>query len=196
MFFTRASLVVQTVKNPPVVQQTRVPSLGQEYPLEREWLPSPIFLAGEFHGQRSLIGYSPWGHRESDTIKQQAHKYKYIDNSAYDFRGFASPWGSSSFLQGEAKKHPLAGPLLGPTPPRLHDHPGPAYQAASISQWDRGGASSERGWYMWSLFSYLSGGWVYIFIHTHIPLFWRQPESPIRHSGTYRFILFLFLAHL
>ena len=78
-------------KEPPVVQQTRVPSLGQEYPLEREWLPSPIFLAGEFHGQRSLIGYSPWGHRESDTIKQQAHKYKYIDNSAYDFRGFASP---------------------------------------------------------------------------------------------------------
>jgi len=27
----------------------------------REWLPPPIFLPGEFHGQRSLMGYSPWG---------------------------------------------------------------------------------------------------------------------------------------
>ena len=32
----------------------------------REWLPTPIFLHGESHGQRSLEGYSPWGHKESD----------------------------------------------------------------------------------------------------------------------------------
>jgi len=33
----------------------------------REWLlPTPVFLPGEFHGQRSLVGYSPWGHKESD----------------------------------------------------------------------------------------------------------------------------------
>ena len=30
------------------------------------WLPTPVFLPGEFHGQRSLVGYSPWGHEESD----------------------------------------------------------------------------------------------------------------------------------
>ena len=32
----------------------------------REWLPTPVFLAREFHGQRSLEVYSPWGHKESD----------------------------------------------------------------------------------------------------------------------------------
>ena len=167
MFFTRASLVVQTVKNPPVVQETRVPSLGQEYPLEREWLPTPIFLAGEFHGQRSLMGYSPWGQRESNTTKQQAHKCKDIDTSAYDFRGFTSPWGSSSFLQGEAKKYPPAGPLLGPAPPCLRDHPGPAYQAASISHWDRGGASSDREDGICEAYSaiFLEGGCTFLFTH-------------------------------
>jgi len=29
--------------------------------------PTPVFLPGEFHGQRSLVGYGPWGHKESDT---------------------------------------------------------------------------------------------------------------------------------
>ena len=32
----------------------------------REWLPSPVFWPGEFHGQRSLAGYVPWGHEELD----------------------------------------------------------------------------------------------------------------------------------
>ena len=43
-----------------------VPSLGQEYPLEEGWQPTPVFWPGEFHGQRSLVGYSPWGHKEQD----------------------------------------------------------------------------------------------------------------------------------
>ena len=30
----------------------------------KKWLPTPVFLPGEFHGQRSLVGYSPWGHKE------------------------------------------------------------------------------------------------------------------------------------
>ena len=41
-----------------------------EGPLEKEWLPAPVFLLGEFHGQRSLAGYSPWGCKESDTIER------------------------------------------------------------------------------------------------------------------------------
>ena len=36
----------------------------------REWQPSPLFLPGKSHGQRSLVGYSPWGHKESDTTEQ------------------------------------------------------------------------------------------------------------------------------
>ena len=47
-------------------QETQVQSLGQEDPLEKEWLPTPVFLPGKFHGQRSLAGYRPWGHNESD----------------------------------------------------------------------------------------------------------------------------------
>ena len=43
-----------------------IPRLGR-FPWRREWLPSPVFLPGEFHGQRSLVGYSPWGRKESDT---------------------------------------------------------------------------------------------------------------------------------
>ena len=32
----------------------------------RKWQPTPVFFPGEFHGQRSLVGYSPWGFKESD----------------------------------------------------------------------------------------------------------------------------------
>ena len=34
---------------------------------------TPVFLPGEFHGQRSLTGYSPWGHKESDMTEQLTH---------------------------------------------------------------------------------------------------------------------------
>ena len=36
-------------------------------PCRRRWQPTIVFLPGEFHGQRSLAGYSPWGHKESNT---------------------------------------------------------------------------------------------------------------------------------
>ena len=36
----------------------------------RKWQPTPIVLSGEIHGQRSLAGYSPWGHKESDTTER------------------------------------------------------------------------------------------------------------------------------
>ena len=35
----------------------------------RKWQPTPVFLPGESHGQRSLVGYSLWGHKESDTTE-------------------------------------------------------------------------------------------------------------------------------
>ena len=40
-------------------------SLGQEDVLEEGVQPTPVFLSGESHGQRSLAGYSPWGHKKS-----------------------------------------------------------------------------------------------------------------------------------
>ena len=39
------------------------PSLGREDPLEEGVVPTPVFLPGESHGQRSLAGYRPWGHK-------------------------------------------------------------------------------------------------------------------------------------
>jgi len=38
----------------------------EKIPWRRKWQPTPIFLSGEPHGQRSLVGYSPWDHKESD----------------------------------------------------------------------------------------------------------------------------------
>ena len=39
-------------------------------PWRRKWLPTPVILPGESHGQRNLKGYSPWGHTESDTTER------------------------------------------------------------------------------------------------------------------------------
>ena len=58
--------MAQMVKNLPAVQETSDGSLGWGGPLEKEWQPTPVFLPGESHGQRSLAGYSPWGCKESD----------------------------------------------------------------------------------------------------------------------------------
>ena len=49
--------------------KTGIQPLGQEDPLEKGMQPTPVFLPGEPHGQRSLVGYSPWGHKKSDTIE-------------------------------------------------------------------------------------------------------------------------------
>ena len=50
------------IENPPAMQETQemlVQSLGREDPLEEAWQPTPVFLAGEPHGQRSLVGRGP-----------------------------------------------------------------------------------------------------------------------------------------
>ena len=62
-----ASLVTQSVKNLLAVQETTynagcmgsIPGSGKS--LGRKWQPILVFLPGEFHGQRGLVGYSPWG---------------------------------------------------------------------------------------------------------------------------------------
>ena len=64
------SLVSQMVKNLSAIQETRIQALGREDPLEKEWLPTPVFLPRGIHGQRSLVGYHPWGCKELGTTKQ------------------------------------------------------------------------------------------------------------------------------
>ena len=55
------------VKNLPALQETWV--FGK-IPWRREWQPTPAFMPQEFQEQRSLVGYSPWGLKESDLTKQ------------------------------------------------------------------------------------------------------------------------------
>ena len=54
------SLVAQMVKNPPVMQETWVQSLGQEDALQKEMATHCTFLPGKSNGQRNLAGYSPF----------------------------------------------------------------------------------------------------------------------------------------
>ena len=57
------SLVAQTVKNLPTMQENSFDPWVGQIPWRREWLPTPVFLPGKFHGQRSLASYSPWESR-------------------------------------------------------------------------------------------------------------------------------------
>ena len=42
----------------------------RKIPWRRKWQPTPVFLPGEFNGQRSPVGYCPWNHKESDMSEQ------------------------------------------------------------------------------------------------------------------------------
>ena len=61
---THIYIMTQLVKNPPTMQKIRIWSVVGKIPWRRKWQPTPVFLSGEFHGQRNLVGYSPWGCRE------------------------------------------------------------------------------------------------------------------------------------
>ena len=55
-------LVAYMVKSCLQCMRRGFDSWVKKIPWRRKWLPTPVFLPGEFHGQRSLVGYSPWGH--------------------------------------------------------------------------------------------------------------------------------------
>ena len=55
------SVVAQMVKNLPAMQETGIPFLGQEDPLEEGMTTHSSILPGKSHGQRSLTGHGPWG---------------------------------------------------------------------------------------------------------------------------------------
>ena len=68
---TVTSLVAQMVKNPPAMQETWVWSLGWEDPLEEGIAVLQYSCLENPHGQKSLVGYSPRGHKESDMTKHR-----------------------------------------------------------------------------------------------------------------------------
>ena len=53
-------------------KEMRVQCLSQKDPLEKEMATTPVFLLGKSHEQRSLVGYSLWGHKESDKMSDLA----------------------------------------------------------------------------------------------------------------------------
>ena len=65
-----ASLVARIVKKLPAMQETQVGSLGQDEPVEKGTAAHSVLSPGESRGQRSSVGYSPWGHKESDMTEQ------------------------------------------------------------------------------------------------------------------------------
>ena len=61
------SLVAQRLKCLPAMQETWVDPWVAKVPWRRKWQPTPVFLPGESHGRRSLVGYSPRGCKESES---------------------------------------------------------------------------------------------------------------------------------
>ena len=89
----RSSLVVQTVKSLPAMWKI---------PWRRTWQPTPVFLPGEFRGQRSQEGCSPWGRKESDTTEQLTHTHTHTHTHCRKSTGL-KVWrsGFGSFMKNE-----------------------------------------------------------------------------------------------
>ena len=65
-----ASLMTQTLRICLWCRRPRFDPWVRKMPWRREWQPTQVLLPGELHGQRSLVGYSPWGRKESDMTER------------------------------------------------------------------------------------------------------------------------------
>ena len=82
------------------------PGLGRP-PGRGKWLPTPIFLPGEFHGQRRLVGCNSWGGKESDTTEQLT-----FSSSSSEDKSKSRPTGK---IQIDST------PVLTPHPPKMEE---------------------------------------------------------------------------
>ena len=64
--YSWASVMAQSVKNPFTMQETWVGKI----PWRRAWQPTPVFLPGEFYGQKNLADCGPWSRKESDMTER------------------------------------------------------------------------------------------------------------------------------
>ena len=103
-----ASRVAQMVKRLPAMQETRFDPWVGKIPWRRKWQPTPVLLPGKFHGWRSLVGYSPQGHKELDTTEWLHLMTHHGKGSGQSFNCISPPWhinmGTSSHINMEAEK--------------------------------------------------------------------------------------------
>ena len=60
-----------------------IPEMGRSPGIPLAWQPTPVFLPGECHGQRSLVGYSTQGHKELDTTEATEHACMHREDEQY-----------------------------------------------------------------------------------------------------------------
>ena len=102
---------VSVIRNLPVNAGDMKPGFDAwvgKIPWRRVWQPTPLFLPGESHGHRSLAGYSPWGHKESDMTWWLKKNKKNISSFSFNFLDlrdiqkcvlhFSNIWRLSTYL--------------------------------------------------------------------------------------------------
>ena len=122
-----ASLVAQTVKSLPAMRETRFDPWVGKIPWRREWQPTPVLLPGKSHGWRSLAGYSPWGHRESEMTERLSLSLMHLEGS----RGHCYNHPLSQTSSVELPDKPI---LLIPKNPLVYTKS----HSVQLTQWPRG----------------------------------------------------------
>ena len=74
------SLMAQMLKHLPTMQEAWVQSLGGKIIWRRKWQSIPVLVPGKSHGCKRVVGYSPWGLKESDTTEQLHFHFNHISN--------------------------------------------------------------------------------------------------------------------
>ena len=62
--------MAQLAKHLPAIRRPEFNPWVRKIPWRRKWQPTPVLFPGKSHGQRSLVGYSPWGYKELGTTEQ------------------------------------------------------------------------------------------------------------------------------
>ena len=106
----RTSLVAQMVKCLSTMQETwvSIPGSGR-FPWRRKWHSTPVLLPGKSHGQRSLVGYSPWGRKESDTTERLHFTFTLLLIILNDHLSTTFREGSGTSLQYSCLENPMGG---------------------------------------------------------------------------------------
>ena len=97
------------------MQEIWVQSLAQEDPLEEEMQPTPVFLPGKSHGQRSLAGYTPWGLKQSNMTKRMKNNSSNTGGhppSTRQVPTLSSPEGPAGTFEKVWRFHHLPSPPL------------------------------------------------------------------------------------